>query len=49
MRCPMMSFFSIPGIGQIKAIQLKAIAELSLRIAKTKKVQSIRMNTSVRQ
>lgn len=32
---------SIPGIGQIKAIQLKAIAELSLRIAKTKKVQSI--------
>ena len=28
----------------IKAIQLKAIAELSLRIAKTKKVQSIRMN-----
>ena len=27
---------SIPGIGQIKAIQLKAIAELSLRIAKTK-------------
>ena len=35
---------SIPGIGQIKAIQLKAIAELSLRIAKTKKVQSIRMN-----
>ena len=35
---------NIPGIGQIKAIQLKAIAELSLRIAKTKKVQSIRMN-----
>ena len=35
---------SIPGIGQIKAIQLKAIAELSLRIVKTKKVQSIRMN-----
>ena len=31
---------SIPGIGQIKAIQLKAIAELSLRIAKTKKVQA---------
>ena len=40
----MRSFLVSPGLGQIKAIQLKAIAELSLRIAKTKKVQSIRMN-----
>lgn len=31
---------SIPGIGQIKAIQLKAIAELSLRIAKTKRFKA---------
>lgn len=31
---------NIPGIGQIKAIQLKAIAELSLRIAKTKRFKA---------
>ena len=35
----------IPGIGQVKAIQLKAIAELSLRISKTTRIESLRMNT----
>ena len=34
-------------IGQIKAIQLKAIAELSMRISKAKRARSIRMNTPV--
>ena len=35
------------GIGQIKAIQLKAVAELSMRISKAKRARSIRMNTPV--
>lgn len=35
----------ISGIGQIKAIQLKAVAELSMRISKAKRARSIRMNT----
>lgn len=33
-----------PGIGQVKAIQLKAVAELSKRIAKTKSGYHIRMD-----
>ncbi len=33
-----------PGIGRVKAIQLKAIAELSARIARTARVNQIRMN-----
>lgn len=37
----------VSGIGQIKAIQLKAIAELSMRISKAKRARSIRMNTPV--
>ena len=37
----------ISGIGQIKAIQLKAVAELSMRISKAKRARSIRMNTPV--
>ena len=37
----------VSGIGQIKAIQLKAVAELSMRIAKAKRARSIRMNTPV--
>lgn len=37
----------VSGIGQIKAIQLKAVAELSMRISKTKRARSIRMNTPV--
>lgn len=37
----------VSGIGQIKAIQLKAVAELSMRISKAKRARSIRMNTLV--
>ena len=37
----------VSGIGQIKAIQLKAVAELSMRISKAKRARSIRMNTPV--
>lgn len=37
----------VSGIGQIKAIQLKAVAELSMRISKAKRACSIRMNTPV--
>ncbi len=37
----------VSGIGQIKAIQLKAVAELSMRISKAKRAHSIRMNTPV--
>ena len=35
----------IPGIGQVKAIQLKAIAELSKRIAKTRSGYQLKMDT----
>ena len=34
----------IPGIGQVKALQLKAIAELSKRIAKTKSGYQLKMD-----
>lgn len=34
----------IPGIGSVKAIQLKTVAELSKRIAKTNRGYHIRMN-----
>ena len=34
-----------PGIGRIKAIQLKAVAELSKRIAKTKSGYQLKMNS----
>ena len=37
----------VSGIGQIKAIQLKAVAELSMRISKAKRARTIRMNTPV--
>lgn len=37
----------VSGIGQIKAIQLKAVTELSMRISKAKRARSIRMNTPV--
>ena len=37
----------VSGIGQIKAIQLKVVAELSMRISKAKRARSIRMNTPV--
>lgn len=37
----------VSGIGKIKAIQLKAVAELSMRISKAKRARSIRMNTPV--
>lgn len=33
-----------PGIGQVKAIQLKAVAELSRRIAKTKSGYNLKMD-----
>jgi DNA repair protein RadC len=35
----------IPGIGTVKAIQLKAAAELSLRIAGTKRGYSLRLDS----
>jgi len=35
---------SIKGIGQVKALQIKAIAELSLRISNTSKRQKLLMN-----
>jgi len=34
-----------PGIGQVKAIQLKAVAELSKRIAKTKSGYQLKMDS----
>lgn len=34
----------VPGVGKVKAIQLKCIAELSLRIAKTSYGKNIQMN-----
>lgn len=34
-----------PGIGSVKAIQLKAVAELSKRIAKTQSGHSLKLNT----
>lgn len=34
-----------PGIGKVKAIQLKAVAELAKRIAKTKSGYQLRMDT----
>jgi DNA repair protein RadC len=34
----------IPGIGKVKSIQLKCIAELSLRISKAKKVTGVKLN-----
>ncbi len=34
-----------PGVGQVKAIQLKAIAELSKRISQTKSGYHLKMNT----
>ena len=37
-------FMHFPGIGQIKAIQLKAVAELSKRIAKTKSGYQLKMD-----
>lgn len=33
----------LPGIGKVKALQLKAIAELSMRIAKTKRGYDMKM------
>ncbi|MBR4027015.1 MAG: DNA repair protein RadC [Lachnospiraceae bacterium] len=38
-------FLKIPGIGKVKAIQLKAVAELSKRIAKTYSGYQLQMNT----
>lgn len=37
-------FLQVPGIGKVKAIQLKAIAELSRRIACTERGYSLKMN-----
>lgn len=34
----------IPGIGQVKAAQLKCIAELSERIARTSRLRDVRLN-----
>ncbi len=34
----------IPGIGQVKAVQLKCIAELAGRIAKTSRLKNVRLN-----
>ena len=44
---PYDELIQVSGIGQIKAIQLKAVAELSMRISKAKRARSIRMNTPV--
>lgn len=37
---------SFPGIGKVKAIQLKAVAELSRRITSSKRGKNIRMRSS---
>ena len=34
----------IPGIGQVKAVQLKCIAELSERIARTSRVRNVKLS-----
>lgn len=46
---PMEQLCRFPGIGKVKAIQLKAVAELSVRIAKTKRgyQMQLRMPSSV--
>lgn len=40
----MEQLMQLPGIGQVKAIQLKCIAELSKRIAKTKRREAVTLS-----
>ncbi|MEY8516083.1 DNA repair protein RadC [Lachnospiraceae bacterium 29-84] len=40
----MEEMMDIPGIGRVKAVQLKCIAELSRRIARTSRVQNVKLN-----
>jgi len=42
--CSYNELMQIPGIGKVKAIQLKTIAELSKRIAKTQSGYELKMN-----
>ncbi len=42
--CSYQELLQIPGIGRVKAIQLKAVAELSKRIAKTQSGYQLQMN-----
>jgi DNA repair protein RadC len=42
--CNLNELMQIPGIGKVKAIQLKAVAELSKRIAKTQSGYSLQLN-----
>lgn len=42
--CTMKELLQIPGIGKVKAIQLKAIGELSKRIAQTQSGYHLQMN-----
>lgn len=41
---PMDDMQKIPGIGQVKAAQLKCIAELAGRITKTSRLKSVKLN-----
>ena len=43
--CSIQELMQIPGIGRVKAIQLKAVAELSKRIACTQSGYQLQMNT----
>ena len=42
--CSYQELIQIPGIGKVKAIQLKAVAELSKRIARTQSGYQLQMN-----
>lgn len=42
--CSFQELMQIPGIGKVKAIQLKAVAELSKRISKTDSGYKLQMN-----
>lgn len=44
--CPVEEMMKIPGIGKVKAYQLKAIGELSKRIAKSLKQPSLKMESA---
>ncbi|MFG6384063.1 MAG: DNA repair protein RadC [Lachnospiraceae bacterium] len=43
-RMQMEEMLKIPGIGQVKAVQLKCIAELARRITKTSRIQNVTLN-----
>ena len=41
----MQELMEIPGIGEVKAVKLKCMAEMAVRMAKTKAVRHLRFNS----